>query len=57
MTQRWRFLLNRLRERLWIKPLAACLLSVVGIAIARATDGLNAGGIVPLISEDWDRWG
>jgi uncharacterized membrane protein len=52
MTQRWRFLLNRLRERLWIKPLAACLLSVVGIAIARATDGLNAGGIVPLISED-----
>lgn len=36
---RLRFFLNRLQERLWVKPLGACLLSVLSISIASFIDG------------------
>lgn len=41
------FLINRIRERLWVKPLAICLLSIAGIFLAEVAD--NTGlPIVPL---------
>lgn len=43
-------LLKRLRERLWIKPLLASLLSVGGVFGARAADRTDLGDIVPEIS-------
>ncbi|KFL37420.1 DUF2254 domain-containing protein [Arenimonas donghaensis] len=38
MIERLRSLLRSLRQRLWAKPLAACLLSVVGVGLASALD-------------------
>jgi len=44
------FLLNRFRERLWVKPLTICLVSVVGALLARAADGTQLREIAPDIS-------
>jgi uncharacterized membrane protein len=38
MDERLRFLLNRIAERLWVKPLAMCVLSVAGVLLARMAD-------------------
>ena len=35
------FLLNRLGERLWIRPLISCVLSVAAAFIAKAADSLD----------------
>lgn len=35
MNDRIRFLLNRLKERLWVRPLAMCILSIVGVFLAK----------------------
>lgn len=49
---RARFLLQRLRERLWARPLAVCLLSI-GMAFgAHLADGLDIDGLLPLIAGD-----
>lgn len=50
MRERLRFLVNRLRERLWVKPVAACALSVAGVFLAKTADGTGLGDIVPEIS-------
>lgn len=42
MNGRLRFLLNRMAERLWIKPLVFCLLSIAAALLARFADGLAA---------------
>lgn len=47
-----KFIINRLRERLWVKPFAACLISIIGIYIAMATDHTALRWIVPEISVD-----
>lgn len=52
MTDRLRFILNRLRERLWIKPLIFCLLSVGGVLLAQMADNLALNGKLPEISQD-----
>jgi uncharacterized membrane protein len=52
MRDRLRFLLSRLRERLWIKPLAACVLSVVGVLLAHLADRSLMDGPVPDVSQD-----
>lgn len=52
MRDRLRFLLSRLRERLWIKPLAACVLSVVGVLLAHLADRSFIDGPVPDVSQD-----
>ncbi|CAH0262553.1 hypothetical protein SRABI118_03261 [Massilia sp. Bi118] len=52
MRDRLRFLLSRLRERLWIKPLAACLLSVTGVLLAHLADRSFVDGPVPDVSQD-----
>lgn len=47
---RLKFLLQRVREKLWIKPLAASVLSVMGIFAAKAADRTALGDIVPEIT-------
>ena len=37
---RMQFLMNRLRERLWVKPMIACVLSVAGVALAHLVDSI-----------------
>ncbi|SEM67641.1 DUF2254 domain-containing protein [Nitrosomonas marina] len=41
MRNHLRFYLNRLRERLWIKPLATCILSVIAVFVAGLADRLD----------------
>ncbi len=38
ITERFTFLLNRIRERLWVRPLVICLLSIAGVFVAKAVD-------------------
>ncbi len=45
-----RFLLNRLRERLWVKPLAVCLLSILAAFIASVVDHPQFAPYVPDIT-------
>jgi uncharacterized membrane protein len=49
---RLRFILNRFRERLWVKPLAVCLLSVAAVFIAKLAEGTELAKLVPLITAD-----
>jgi uncharacterized membrane protein len=46
------FALNRLREKLWVKPLVLCLVSLGGVALARLADRLLPGLLLPDISVD-----
>ncbi|HEY7883851.1 MAG TPA: DUF2254 domain-containing protein, partial [Cellvibrionaceae bacterium] len=46
------FMLNRLRERLWVKPLFMCLLSVATVFIAGQADNLPIAQDVPDVSQD-----
>lgn len=52
MRERLRFLLSRLRERLWIKPLIACALSVAGVLLAHLADRMVVDGSVPEVTQD-----
>ncbi|MEO6422443.1 MAG: DUF2254 domain-containing protein [Candidatus Nitrotoga sp.] len=47
-----RFLLNRFRNRLWVKPLAVCLLSIGAAFVAKLADGTSLTQIVPEIAQD-----
>lgn len=49
---RLRYLLSRLRERLWVKPLIACVLSVAGVLLANLADSVAFSGKVPSVSQD-----
>ncbi len=49
---RLRFLAKRIRERLWVKPLALCLLSIGGVFLAKLADGAGFAEILPDISID-----
>jgi len=40
LSARMQFLMNRLRERLWVKPMIACVLSVAGVALAHLVDSI-----------------
>ena len=46
------FLVRRLRERLWVKPLAFCLLAVLGVLAARAADSVAVLDALPDISAE-----
>jgi uncharacterized membrane protein len=50
MTGRLNFLLNRINERLWVKPLAMCLLSIAAAFVARTADYTDLGRFVPDIA-------
>ncbi len=52
MHERIKFLLNRLGEKLWVKPLIMCVVSVSGAFIARMADSTNIGPIVPDITQE-----
>jgi uncharacterized membrane protein len=52
MRDQLRYLLSRLRERLWIKPLLACTLSVAGVLLARFADGMMVDGDVPEVTQE-----
>lgn len=46
MIDKWRFLRNRIRERLWVKPLGFCVISVGMSLLASLADGSHIGGCV-----------
>lgn len=50
IAERLRFIANRLRERLWIKPLVICLISIAGVFVAKAADQTGLRQIAPEIS-------
>ena len=52
MQERIRFLLTRISERLWVKPLVVCLFSIGAVLLARIADGSGLGEMVPDISKD-----
>jgi uncharacterized membrane protein len=49
---RVRFLLNRLRDRLWVRPLAMCLLSIAAAFGAKLADDTGLAQFVPDLSAD-----
>lgn len=51
MQNRFDFFFNRLRERLWVKPLIACILSVGGVLLAHLADGAGFDWKVPEIAQ------
>ncbi|QOY96532.1 DUF2254 domain-containing protein [Massilia sp. UMI-21] len=51
MLEKLQFLLNRLRERLWVKPLLACLLSIAGVMLAHVADAVTIEWKVPEIAQ------
>ncbi len=50
MGDRIRFFLKRLSERLWVKPLAMCALSIAAVFLARTADHTGLGQFVPNIT-------
>ena len=52
MWHRLLFLIKRLQERLWVRPLFLCVLSVLAAFVAKAADDLNLDGRVPGIASD-----
>lgn len=49
---RLRFLVNRLRTRLWLRPFLVCLLSIAAVFIAKLADGTTLGKHVPDIAPE-----
>ncbi|WP_225316571.1 MULTISPECIES: DUF2254 domain-containing protein [Marinobacter] len=47
---RLRFVLSRIKERLWVKPLMLCVLSVGGAFIAGLADGAGLSGLLPEVT-------
>ena len=49
---RFRFLAKRISERLWVKPLAVCMLSIAGVFGAKAADRTGLGQSIPHITAE-----
>lgn len=49
---RLRFLINRLRKRLWVRPLAVCLLSIGAAFVAKLADDTWLAPLVPKITPE-----
>ncbi len=52
IADRIRFLINRARERLWVKPLMVCLVSVAGAFLGKAADAAGLADLVPAVTAD-----
>lgn len=52
LRDRTRFFLNRARERLWVKPLMICLLSILAVFLAKIADHISFIQAVPEINPD-----
>lgn len=48
----WLFLLRRIRERLWIKPLFICVLSIVAVFVAKVSDDFPLAQHVPDVTAE-----
>ncbi|MCL7945403.1 DUF2254 domain-containing protein [Marinobacter sp. ATCH36] len=44
---RLRFVFSRIRERLWVKPLILCVLSIGGTFVAKLADDVGLSGMLP----------
>lgn len=51
LPDQFQFLLNRMRERLWVKPVIACFLSVAGVLLAHVADAIPVDWKVPEIAQ------
>jgi uncharacterized membrane protein len=49
-SDRLRFLISKIKERLWIKPLALCVLSIGGTFIARLADDTGLSRVLPRVN-------
>ena len=47
-----RFAWNRLRQRLWVRPMGMCVLSVLGVFVASLLDGTGLTEILPAITPE-----
>ncbi len=47
---RLRIFISRIKERLWVKPLILCMLSIGGAFIARLADDTGLSSVLPVIS-------
>lgn len=52
MGDRLRFLLNRISERLWVRPLAMSVMSTAAVFLAKTVDNTGIGRFVPAITQD-----
>jgi len=50
MLNRLKFLISRIRERLWVRPLVMCILSVGAVFFAKMVDVPKIGQFVPEIT-------
>jgi len=49
---KWRFLMRRIRERLWVKPLLICTVSIFAVFGAKVSDNLPLARLAPDVSSD-----
>jgi uncharacterized membrane protein len=49
---RLKFLLNRTAERLWVRPLAMCVVSIAGAFLAKAADRTSLADFIPAITSE-----
>ena len=52
MSEKLKFLLSRIRERLWVKPIAMCILSIVAVFLAKTADYVEFDQLIPEITQD-----
>lgn len=52
MIDRLRFLIHRIREKLWIRPLGMCVLSTITVFLAKTADNYEIDQFVPEITTD-----
>lgn len=51
-TDRLRFFISRIKERLWVKPLALCVLSIGGSFVAKLADDTGLAAVLPEVNPD-----
>ncbi|MFA5985645.1 MAG: DUF2254 domain-containing protein [Methylococcaceae bacterium] len=51
MRDRFRFILNRINEKLWVKPLLMCIASTILVFVAKAVDNVALDQLVPIITQ------
>lgn len=49
---KWRFLMRRVRERLWVKPLWICAVSIIAVFGAKVSDNLPLARLAPDVSSE-----
>ncbi len=52
MGDRFRFLIKRIGEKLWVRPLVVCVLSTVLVLLVKTVDTYKIGRFVPAITPD-----